>query len=271
MSYDGAGWHDWLRGIDGAEEKVNNAFRVCRDMGFKTSAAMCLHRCDAYTLRESVNHLASLGVKSLKTGAVSFVGEWKKNNLLDQSLSTQELFKIYLDYIPLYYQDGMPLILTLSSFFAAYPEAPDYFEIINYKKEYDPQETLICAHARSSCYISPEGRVLVCMSVSEMDVQNKFPTVFEKSLAECVSSPEFMKLIDMRVSDFFAVNQECRECKYSKHCYGGCHAIFLELDRENCINESPVMCELYSGGWIDKIINTVKKINPSAKCNVYDM
>lgn len=60
MSYDGVGWYDWMRGIPGTEKAVDRAFALCRDMGFPTGAAMCLHRLNMHTIRESVNHLASL-------------------------------------------------------------------------------------------------------------------------------------------------------------------------------------------------------------------
>lgn len=44
MSFDGVGQHDWIRGINGAEEAVIQAFKLCREKGFPTAAEMCLHR-----------------------------------------------------------------------------------------------------------------------------------------------------------------------------------------------------------------------------------
>ena len=42
MSFDGVGYHDWLRGLNGAEKAVRRAFELCRDRGFPTGAEMCL-------------------------------------------------------------------------------------------------------------------------------------------------------------------------------------------------------------------------------------
>ena len=64
MSYDGVGWHDWMRGIPGAEKAVDRAFALCRDRGFPTGAEMCLHQRNKHTLRESVKHMAGLGDSS---------------------------------------------------------------------------------------------------------------------------------------------------------------------------------------------------------------
>lgn len=39
MSFDGVGWHDWMRGVDGAEEAVIRAFRLLHERGYETSAS----------------------------------------------------------------------------------------------------------------------------------------------------------------------------------------------------------------------------------------
>jgi sulfatase maturation enzyme AslB (radical SAM superfamily) len=43
MSFDGVGgWHDWLRGIKGAEKAVLHAFKICAERGFPTGTEYCL-------------------------------------------------------------------------------------------------------------------------------------------------------------------------------------------------------------------------------------
>ena len=59
ISFDGAGWHDWLRGTEGAEEKALGAFRLLHDRGYRTSTSMCLHKHNIGVLKESVDLLAS--------------------------------------------------------------------------------------------------------------------------------------------------------------------------------------------------------------------
>ena len=43
LSYDGKGWHDFLRGIEGCEERTDRALRLLQKGGYDVSAAMCLH------------------------------------------------------------------------------------------------------------------------------------------------------------------------------------------------------------------------------------
>ena len=95
MSFDGVGHHDWLRGVDGAEQAVRRAFELCRERGFPTGAEMCLWKDNRDSLRESVNYLASVGCRSLKTNPVSDSGAWHEGGYAaEQGLSMEETFGI---------------------------------------------------------------------------------------------------------------------------------------------------------------------------------
>ena len=269
MSYDGEGWHDWLRGIKGAEDIVNRAFALCRDMGFPTGSEMCLHQHNKHTLRASVKHLGSLGVRSVKTNPVSDVGEWKKNGY-GESIGMKELYQLYLDYIPQYYEDGMPMGIMLGGFFMASPRQPDNFDIPSYKPACEPSTMCMCGHARHVMYISPESRALPCMSLSGMNIQQEFPLITEQGLAKCITDSRYMKLIDTRASEYFSLHEDCKNCKYSLCCYGGCRADALTVDETDIMGKSPGSCELFRGGWVDKIIDAVKKARPNATSSVLE-
>ena len=77
MSFDGVGWHDWMRGVQGAEKIVVDAMCRCRERGIPTSAAMVLFKENKGSIRESVNLMASLGCRALKINNASPQGEWK--------------------------------------------------------------------------------------------------------------------------------------------------------------------------------------------------
>ena len=269
MSYDGEGWHNWLRRVKNAEEIVNRAFALCRDMGFPTGAEMCLHQYNKHTLRASIKHLGALGVRSVKTNPVADVGAWHEGGY-GESISMKELYQLYLDYIPQYYADGMPTGIMLGGFFMANPSRPDRFDIPTYKPQCNPETFCMCGHARMVMYISPEGRALPCMALSGMDIQQEFPLIPEKGLAECITDSRYMRLIDTRASEYFALHDDCRNCKYSLCCYGGCRADALTVDGTDIMGKAPGACELYRGGWVDKIIAAVKKARPNATSPVMD-
>lgn len=270
ISYDGKGWHDWLRGVPGAEEKVNRVFELCRDMGFPVHANMVIHKGNSHTLRDSVNHLASLGVRSMKTLYAANVGEWLKRNGQD-AMSIEDMCRLYLEYIPHYYEDGMPINIEFTSFFRASKNNPDKYNIICYKEEYNPLKNILCGAIRNYAYISPDGRVLPCTVYDGFDIRENYPTLFEKSFAECVSAPDFVNLVKMTTSELHEANEKCRTCKFNKHCDGGCRPSLLYLGEKDLMAENKIQCALYYGGWVKKIVETVKKARQSAESPVKDL
>ena len=264
MSYDGIGYHDWLRGVPGAEDAVNKAFLLCRDMGFPTSAEMCIHSRNKDTLRKSILHLREVGCSSLKTNPVAAVGEWTKNGL-ENDISISEMFQLYMDYIPHYYEDGMPLSLMLGGFFSASPDKPDRWDIPMYNFPTDPTKRCVCNHARMVMYISPEGRALPCMSLSGMDIQEEFPLIPEIGLSKCITDSFYMNFINTRADKVLEHNPECGECEFKKWCLGGCRAGGLsDSDQKDLLYKDPAACELFKGGWITKLIKLMIELNPKS-------
>lgn len=266
MSYDGEGWHDWLRGIPGAEEIVNKAFALCRDKGFPTSAEMCLHKHNIHTIRASVNHLASLGVGSLKIASVSDSGDWTTNGESESTPSLDETFRAFEKYIPEYYADNMPLEINLSLAFTASPDKPEMFMIPGWAEKVDC-DACICGCARNVIYISPEGRVMPCMPMAGTKIQDKMPLIQEEGLAHCINDSFWFELVNIRRRDFFAVHPECKSCSAFGHCDGGCRADALMYDSENYMGMSEMTCEFLRGGWPQRIASAVHSVRPDAEGN----
>lgn len=252
ISFDGVGWHDWLRGVKGAEKYATDAFLRCQAHGFPTGAEMCVHRQNKHTLRETVQTLHKWGCRSLKTNPISNVGAWKEGGL-GEAISLAELYETYLDYIPQYYEDGMPLSLQLSGFFAANPRHPNRWFIPLEKNGANPDQMCICGHARMVMYISAEGRALPCMAFSGMPLQEQYPLITEKGLAECITDSSYMHLIETRASVLLAHNRECQNCKYAPRCLAGCRASALETNPQDILSRDMAACHLFKDGWADKI------------------
>lgn len=262
MSFDGTeGWHSWLRGVKGADEAIDRAFKLCKEHGFPTGAEMCLHEQNKHTLRDSVNYLASIGCRSLKTNPISDVGAWHDNGF-GKSIDMKELFEIYLDYIPKYYEDGKPLSLMLGGFFQTSRNSESY-TIPMFKPEMNLDTFCVCGHARNHMYISPEGRALPCMSLTGMDIQQNYPLVLEHGLRSCLSDSTYLDLITKKAREVINHNERCKECEYANRCCGGCRASALETYPNDIMAIDEAACLIIKGGYVDRINEVMKEVGAS--------
>ena len=268
MSFDGVGYHDWLRGINGAEKAVRHAFELCRDNGFPTGAEMCLWKENAHTLRESINYLASLGCRSLKTNPVSDTGAWHEGGYAGKhGLSDDETFEIYLNYLEDYYNDLPNMHLMLGGFFAADGREPDVYSIPVVHVSKNPENTCMCAHARTSMYISAEGRALTCMPIANDDeFQADYPLIQELGLKNCLTESKYMELINTRSGTVLEHNEKCRNCEYRKLCLGGCRAIGLLCHPGDILAPDESTCRLFRNGWLQKLEEKIAALRPTAEC-----
>ncbi|MBQ7594028.1 MAG: radical SAM protein [Synergistaceae bacterium] len=244
---------------------TERAIKLCSDNGFNVIADMCLHKHNQHTLRESVNHLASLGAYFVRIGGIHNTESWKENNEAENSLTFEELFTLYYDYLPHFFEDNLPVSLQFGCFFVYNHHNPNEFYIPGYMEHQKPNDC-ICGCARTNIYITPEGRVLPCMPMAGTIVHDKMPLIQEKGLAECINNSFWLNIVNLRVRDYLAANDECRNCEYQEKCSVGCRADALETYPDNYMGKSPILCTFIKGGWPEKIISLMKKIKPEAEC-----
>lgn len=252
FSFDGVGYHDWMRGIPGAEKTVLDAMRRCRERGIRTSATMVVFRDNLHTIRKTANLLASVGCASLKTGIATPAGEWKQYP--EHYLTQAELYEAYLDYIPRYFEDGCPLSLSLDGFFVHdNPSDRQFSPMEKGIPEKDFGRALMCGHVRRELYVSPKGNVLPCMSMVGGPMEEQFPNLLETPLEDILDDGSFyMDAINFRVSDFLERNPECKTCEYRTECCGGCRAQAVFAHPGDYLAVDPIVCEYYKGGWMEK-------------------
>ena len=260
MSYDGPKeWHDWLRGVEGAHESVCRAFALCKERGFPTGAEMVLHKGNLHTLRESINRLGELGVRSLKVGRLSCVGEGSA--LTDWAITAQEEFDTYLDYIPHYFDDGMPVPgLMLSALFMSMNGrlgvvAERHPEDRNCDRE------VICASARATMYLGPDGRILPCIPMSQHEeASRRFPKVSELTLTEALSDSFYLNFISATLEDYLDHNQGCRACEYKNRCAGGCRGRAVESNGgSDLLGVDSDACLIFKGGYYNQVKDIIAR------------
>lgn len=268
MSFDGVGYHDWLRGLNGAEKAVRRAFELCRDRGFPTGAEMCLWKENAHSLRESVNYLASVGCRGLKVNPVADTGAWHEGGYAEKhGLAMAETFAVYLGYLDDFYRDLPEMEVHLGGFFLADGRKPDVFHlpVIHVCKE--PEKVCLCSHARTTMYISAEGRALTCMPLSNMDeFQQRYPKIQEIGVRKCLKDSAYMELLDTCATAVLEHNEKCRDCVYRRLCLGGCRAAGIMVHPGDILAPDESSCAIFCGGWLQKIEKKVRALRFTAEC-----
>lgn len=266
ISFDGVGWHDWLRGIPGAENAAIRAFKLCKEKGFSTSTSMCLHRHNIDTLGATIDLLASLGCEHIKMNVASPAGEWA--NETEHFISWGEAYEAILNYLPTFLAEGKKISAQFCMILE-YDKKSDHWRIP--VERYPNREASLgcasCGAMRSGMYIGPTGKILPCMSIGGTEVEKDFPSIFETPLAEILSdSAYYQKSCKVKVGTCIEHNEKCRKCEHRFVCGGGCRALacaahgdFLGIDEETCY--------VFKSGYFDRCAKMVREMNPEKPKN----
>lgn len=226
FSFDGLGWHDWMRGTCGAENAVINAMKLCKEHHFPFIVSMCIHKGNVNDLKKNIDFISEIGALNIKIGCVSPTELWKKN-AQGNEMNIQELFPYALDYIPDYYKNHVPIPIDLSPYIRLLPEeAPVHYKLLS--KRHNPSQTdtkiLLCGTARHECYVSPDLRVMPCMPMASTPYSDSFPSLREMPLKDYLNDSLCFDIINAKLSDLICKNEKCAACKDRIVCGGGCRA-----------------------------------------------
>lgn len=223
LSFDGLGHHDWLRGVKGAEAQADAAFRLLQKYKIKTSAAMCIHKENRDSLRDTVKYLAGLDVRQLRVTSPQLLGVWLEYGN-EYALSDEEVWETYKEYIPRFFEDGMPIDITLGGYFSGKKGKTEYEVpfIHHFKDTSDWSKINYCGSVKENIYIGPDGRVAPCMGFSDTVLGEKFESVLGENLGDITLKSYYRDVIDTKMSDYLAKNPDCASCKHLAKCCGGC-------------------------------------------------
>lgn len=262
ISFDGVGWHDWMRGVPGAEEAALRALQLLHSRGFVTDVEFCIHRGNKDTFIQSLEQLKVLGVQYIKVSNVAMTPLWRRNSQ-GNALTDSEYVEAMLPYITWYYKEKRPFQrLVLSGVIAMYRDQ-NYTIVAEHNDGTEKcLDCFMCNAARLACYITPEGRLLPCMPMVASPQQEQFPLVQNIGLRQGLSDSSFMQFVSGKVKDLFAANPECSACKYRYRCGGGCRANALLEGDQNLMGCDRTMCMLWKSGYAQRI----KQLAEEAVC-----
>ena len=253
MSFDGLGWHDWLRGVDGAEETVIRKFKLLRERGYQTSTSMCLHKHNIGDLQKNINLAAELGLVHVKMNVASPTGRWK--NETEHFLSQDEANQAIIDYLPQYVADGIPVSVQFCGFIDFSKERRKV--LIPYDKfggSEGVEKSYACGAVANGMYISPVGKVLPCMTLNETAIDPMFPSMLEEPLDKILSDSYYRDVSLLKMRTCIEHNEKCRDCRYRLHCGAGCRACACGETSTDYMGIDEEVCYFFQNGWFEKAV-----------------
>ena len=251
ISFDGLGWHDWMRGVKGAEDAAFRAFRLCKRRGFPVNVEMCLHKGNLDTVRETMSVLNGAGVYAVKIGRVQNTELWR-SNAEGNELTYLEYCDAALKYIPQYYEDALSMRILWGGIIDMHSNNTYQVVAERYCGDCSCEEHHLCGAVRSACYITPEGRVMPCISITSWDGQYQYPRIQDEGLQKLLSGGFYMDIADARVKDLLHVNETCAACEYKYKCGGGCRAA-AAISSNNIMGCDPDQCAFFKNGYPQKV------------------
>lgn len=255
LSFDGVGWHDWLRGHEGAEVMTINAIKLLKARGFRVSIESAFHRDSIGSMGDSMRLLAELGVDGWKTNPAAGSGNWL-NESRDLDLSKDELYDAYLALIDEYFEAGSPISIQLGGFFHCRKGSHEYgFSCKKlFENEQERLQEPLCASARQMMYISAETRLLPCMPLAGLPNQDEYPSLYDMSVSEALRESVYVDRICAPVHELLEHRSECAVCEDRLYCNGGCRAAALmESDGADYFGIDSWTCRFFKGNYERKI------------------
>ena len=257
VSFDGVECHDWLRGMEGMEQRTIEAIKLLKKRGYNVGAAMSLHKNNISSLRETARLLGELGCDHLKVNGMTYQGNWLEQK--DYYISLTELFDRLLEYIPQYFDDGMPLPMQFGILLEADKNRKTLY--IPAAKGTDNESSAklpACGVIKKSLYIGANGKVLPCMSFSGHPLGENFDSIFDKPLKEILNDSYYSACANVTCGQCVEHNDRCADCLYKWACTTGCRACACDNGKTDYYGIDEGACTFFKGGYFEKVADIIE-------------
>lgn len=253
VSFDGLGHHDWLRGVDGAEERTLNAIALLKARDIRVKVQYCLWDGNLDTLRQTTEHLAAMGVDHLRPIRVVEAPRWKAAEY-GHTLDIREYYDLMLDYLDWYLGRGFGMELEVWSLLD-YTPGTGLCRLIPVKHCTARGECLesVCDDARQMPFVTSSGSLTLCNQISGWEAAHgiEHGNVYNTPLAELLSNSPFTRQLLVTRARVREHNPECVECSFRDRCDCGCRAVALAV-YDDLLAKDLTACAFFKGGYQER-------------------
>ena len=254
ISYDGAGFHDWMRGTKGAEKDLLEKIKLLVDEGFSVRAAMTLNRVNAGAALETMCRMEELGVHELRIIRTSETPRWLLN-AGDACLTMEEYYDSMLELFREYAVRQPKIKLNVWHFAKIFPDNKCYYlaPVMCAAKDFSP-DLVMCGNARENITVTPDGEVFPCTPSPGLYRAHRmhFGNVFKNGLKKILQDGEYLSFVCKGVHAISDHDPKCASCRYFRQCLGGCRLFALSLNGD-VLSHDPTKCLFFRNRYYDRI------------------
>ena len=112
---------------------------------------------------------------------------------------------------------------------------------------------------KEGLYISPEGKVLPCMTLAGTAIEPQFDSILEKDLSEILTDSFYKDMSKLKMGACIEHNEKCRDCKYRLACGAGCRACACGEAGTDYLGIDNATCEFYQHSWYEKALEVIDR------------
>ena len=269
ISFDGVGFHNWMRQNPKAEDKTIEAIKLCIKNGFDVKAQTQVNAKNLAVMMDTARLLDSLGVKEMRIIRTTEAPRWEKNSP-HSSLTIEEYYEKMLAFAKEYMDSGLNMDVDIWQFLKIHAHHKAYsMTPIDCDKDHFNIRIPMCRGNRGMVAISSDGEVVPCMQMSGYFIEKgiSIANVHKTSLKEILTSSDYLNYSMATLFRLIIKNEKCANCKYFKACTGGCPALGLlySPDDFNYFHEDITKCYFFEHGYYEKVkevLSSYKLLRP---------
>ena len=259
ISFDGVGFHDWMRQRKGAETRTLSAMRLCVEHRLDVMAQVNLNRRNRPSMETTLDVLEEAGVRRTRIIRTTEAPRWEKA-AGDACMTFSEYYDECLSIARNYTSRNHEMELDFWQFLLILPTRREFaIEAIKNCGARGFRYTLSrCTSNRSMIAITSNGDVVPCMQMSGwMESRGmRLANVHETPLSEVLTRGRYLDAVRENLYEFCVRNKKCAACPHFRRCAGGCPALGLVFAGEarGLDGEDLSKCLFFNGPWEDEIV-----------------
>ena len=271
ISFDGIGYHNWIRQHPKAEEMTLKAIELCIKNGFRVKAQVQVNRKNVDVMMDTAKLLDKLGVDEMRIIRTTEAPRWEKN-APQTSLPIEEYYEKMLEFAGILQKSGIKMAVDIWQFLKIFPNLKYYYLVpISCDKDHFNIRIPMCKGNRGMIAVSSKGEVVPCLQMSGYFLEKgiSLGNLFKTPLKELVKDSPYLDLAMAPLLKQIVENDKCGNCKYYKACTGGCPALGLLYSKDvNFYHEDITKCIFFENGWYEKVVATLKDYHLAQKLDI---